>query len=72
MIYLNQQIIKTGTIKMAIDYTNSKTFSMRLPKELWVFYKITSVAGEEPMGDVIVRALDKYKKSVEKKQGENK
>lgn len=53
---------------MALDYSNSKTFSMRLPKELWAFYKIASVASEEPMGEIIARVLDKYKKSMESKK----
>ena len=39
-----------------------KAFNVRLPKELWVFLKNRSAEQEEPMGTIIMRCIEKYKK----------
>jgi hypothetical protein len=44
-----------------------KTFNMRMPKDIWMFLKHSSVAQEESMTDIIVRCLEKYRKNIENK-----
>lgn len=44
-----------------------KMFQIRMPKDMWVFLKKTSVDQEISMMDIIVRCVDKYKKRIENK-----
>ena len=43
-----------------------KAFSVRIPKELWLFLKNRSAEKEKPMNDIIQLCLEKYKKTCEK------
>lgn len=39
-----------------------KPFHIRMPKELWLFLKSRSAEQEEPMGSIVIRCIEKYKK----------
>jgi hypothetical protein len=43
-----------------------KKFTIRLPKDLWVWLKHKSVEQEESMQEIIVRRVQKYKNKFEK------
>lgn len=45
---------------------NFKTFNIRLPKEIWVFLKESSLKNEISMNEIINLLILKYKKSLEK------
>lgn len=44
----------------------TKAFSVRLPKEIWMFLKRQSIDKEIPMAQLISSCLEKYKKKCEK------
>lgn len=44
-----------------------KTFSLRLPKEIWTFLKKQTIEQEKSMNHIILDCLEKYKKKLEKK-----
>lgn len=48
-------------------YEDVKIFSVRMPKEIWVFLKTASINSDMTMNDIIVDCMNKYKNKVEKK-----
>jgi len=52
---------------MARDVSDLKTFTMRLPKELWMFLKRSAAAQELSMTDIIVTSVESYRKKIENK-----
>lgn len=56
---------------MIKDNDNLKVFSMRMPKETWMFLKKTSADQEISMAEIIMRCVEKYKKKFYNKSIEN-
>ena len=52
---------------MAKENKDVKTFTMRLPKNVWMFLKRAAVDQEIPMTEIIVRCVEKYKKKFDDK-----
>ncbi len=52
---------------MLKDAKNLKIFTMRMPKDIWVFLKNTAVLQDQSMTDIVVSCVEKYKKKLEKK-----
>jgi hypothetical protein len=50
------------------DVDNLKNFSARIPRNLWVFLKETSMKKEESMTSIVVDVLYKFMKKVESKK----
>lgn len=48
-----------------------KAFQVRLPKELWVFIKKLSIKTEQPMNELIIRAIEMLKKQSKEKVDSN-
>lgn len=48
-------------------YDDVKIFSVRMPKEIWLFLKTASIDSGFTMNDIIVDCMNKYKNKVEKK-----
>ncbi len=42
-----------------------KNFSIRMPKDLWVFLKMITIESEESMADIVNNCLRRYKNKVE-------
>ena len=61
-----------GNNEMNKDISDLKTFTMRMPKDLWMYLKNTAAAQEESMTDIIVRCVDKQKRRAENKNSEPK
>lgn len=51
---------------MAKDQGELKHFTMRMPKELWLFLKSHGAKKEMSMTDIIVMCVEKYKNRVER------
>jgi len=47
--------------------TDGKMFTVRLPKDLWLFLKQKSAEQEESMQNIIIRCVGKYKNKFEKR-----
>ncbi len=52
---------------MLKDTPELKIFTMRMPKDIWIFLKNTAVLQEQSMTDIVVGCVQKYKKKLEKK-----
>ena len=52
---------------MEKEKSNVKLFTVRVPKDIWVFLKKASIEQEIPMGDIVIECLTKYRKKVENK-----
>ncbi len=52
---------------MARDVTDLKTFTMRIPRDMWVFVKSSAAEQDKSMTDVIVSSLETYRKKIERK-----
>ena len=50
---------------MAISNENIKSFSCRMPRDLWKFLRTASLEQEESMNDIIIRCVQKYRKKIE-------
>jgi predicted HicB family RNase H-like nuclease len=50
---------------------NIKTFNIRIPRELWVFLKKSSVDQDRSMNEIIVSCIEKLKKKKENKLTSN-
>lgn len=48
-----------------------KHFTMRLPKEYWLFLKSRSAIEEIPMSDIILKLLAKYKSRCDNRSKKN-
>lgn len=44
-----------------------KAFSMRVPKDIWLFLKKVSAEQDKSMMEVVLEQVNKYKKSYEKR-----
>jgi hypothetical protein len=44
-----------------------KAFSVRMPKDVWVFLRTESLRLEMSMVDIILKCVDKHRKIVEKR-----
>ncbi len=54
-------------MQKSIKYDDVKTFSVRMPKDIWIFLKTASITKHLTMNDIIVDCMDKYRNRVEKK-----
>ena len=53
------------------DKAELKTLSMRIPKEIWAFYKTASIIHDKTMQEVVIKVLERNKKLVEKRERES-
>lgn len=75
MIYLFKSINKqkqvgasmTTEIDLNAEPVNLKTFTLRMPRDIWVFLKETSAAQDMSMGDIMVGCVDRYRKKIRSK-----
>lgn len=52
---------------MAKSLADSKSLSVRIPKDMWVFLKIHSLNIETTMAEILLDCIEKYRRKVEKK-----
>jgi hypothetical protein len=52
---------------MTKENEDMKLFSIRLPKDVWIFLKKTSADQGIPMSEIVIRLLEKYRKKIENK-----
>ncbi len=52
---------------MAREKSDTKTFNMVMPKDMWFFLKRTALDNEESMTDIVSRCITGYMKRIEKK-----
>lgn len=51
---------------MKQDKEELKFFTMRMPKDIWLFAKTIAIEKNDTMTGIIVKCLEKYRKQVEK------
>lgn len=52
---------------MKKESSETKAFSVRMPKDMWVFLKNESIRKEVSMIDIIIKCLDKHRKIIDKR-----
>jgi hypothetical protein len=69
MISLYQQlnIQRNNDMQPSIKQEDMKVFSVRMPKDMWVFLKTTSIHSTMTMNEIIVDCVNKYKIKIDKR-----
>lgn len=49
---------------MKRDVSDLKNLSLRLPREMWAFLKVTAVEQQVSMTDIVIHCVDKYRKKL--------